>query len=376
MDPNELEIEFRIFVLRLAERLSDTETNKLVYICKLPPQYKDKQPMVVLEYMHNMGVFSATKLDNFARLLKEIKRDDLSKTVEKYSKTKKTRKMCAKARASSPEADPSLTTSSQATFEVFNIQSEITRDVMDQMMKRHNDMGLRVRQRAMHDLECLVKSAQDLKKELSTQSNAKDVQEGGEDGYIYSVPHFDDVDSGDDSKSSPPEYMYIENDPSPVSVAFQHHQQPAGRAATLPHAAAQLVTGLSAGQVGVKDRFKLQKPQTLPKPQKHRAEGSGSTALVSPRVVPSSVPHNPAIDLSDLKQKKSSLRKSGSAQKSSLHSSPSLSSMDSDYTGGSSASYTGGSDTTGSTDDSGFGGDIYMNVREAADEYMNTQCST
>ena len=64
-----------------------------------------------------------------------------------------------------------------------------------------------------------------------------------------------------------------------------------------------------------------------------------------------------AIDLSDLKQKKSSLRKSGSAQKSSLHSSPSLSSMDSDYTGGSSASYTGGSDTTGSTGDSGFGGD-------------------
>ena len=291
MDPNELEIEFRIFVLRLAERLSDTETNKLVYICKLPPQYKDKQPLVVLEYMHNMGIFSATKLDNFARLLKEIKRDDLSRTVEKYSKTKKTRKMCAKARASSPEADPSLTTSSQATFEVFNIQSKITRDVMDQMMKRHNDMGLRVRQRAMHDLECLVKSAQDLMKELSTQSNAKgilisynetvwllhlkiaDVQEGGEDSYIYSVPHFDDVDSGDDSKSSPPEYMYIENDPPPVSVAFQHHQQPAGRAATLPHAAAQLVTGLSAGQVGVKDRFKLQKPQTLPKPQKHRAEG-------------------------------------------------------------------------------------------------------
>jgi hypothetical protein len=107
--------------------------------------------------------------------------------------------------------------------------------------------------------------------------------------------------------------------------------------------------------------------------------------------------------------------------------------MDSDYTGGSSASYTGGSDTTGSTGDSGFGGDtnpflkvsiggrhnpkkptgklyykrlgtpddvdcytnvakgdpqenlyeepmkkdaIYMNVREAADEYMNTQRST
>ena len=70
--------------------------------------------------------------------------------------------------------------------------------------------------------------------------------------------------------------------------------------------------------------------------------------------------YNIAIDASDLKQKKSSLRKSGSAQqpqKSSLHSSPSLSSMDSDYTGGSPACYTGGSDTTGSTGDSGFGGD-------------------
>ena len=59
----------------------------------------------------------------------------------------------------------------------------------------------------MHDLECLVKSAQHLMKELSTQSNPKgmpisyiydtasllhlkiaDVQEGGEDSYIYSVP--------------------------------------------------------------------------------------------------------------------------------------------------------------------------------------------
>ena len=105
--------------------------NKLVYICKLPPQYKDKQPLVVLESMHNSGIFSAAKLDNFARLLKEIKRDDLSRTVEKYSKTKKTRKTCAKAcakaRTSSPEADPSLTTSSLATFEVFNIQSKITK---------------------------------------------------------------------------------------------------------------------------------------------------------------------------------------------------------------------------------------------------------
>ena len=95
---------------------------------------------------------------------------------------------------------------------------------------------------------------------------------------IFTVSrHFNDVDSSDDSKSSPPEYTYIENDPSPVSVAFQHRQQPAGRAATLP-AAAQLVTGLSAGH---KDRLKLQKPQTLPKPQKHRTEGVCNSFLWS-----------------------------------------------------------------------------------------------
>ena len=307
MDPNEQEIEFRIFVLRLSERLTDTETNKLVYICELPAEFKDRQPLVVLESMHNRGVFSATKLEKFARLLKEIKRDDLSRTVEKYSKTKKTRKTGAKARAGSPEADPSLTTSSQATFEVFNIQSKITRDVMDQMMKmqRLNEMGLGVRRRAMEDLECLVKSAQDLLKELDSPNSNGTIlllytlkysssffliivgaQESSEDCYIYSEPRFNDEDNGDDSAA---EYTYIDSDPPPAASVVQALQQrqpgaasaarqqgaasiarqPQPGKATLP-AAAQLVTGLSlAGQAE-----KEKKPPTLPKPSKPRTEGT------------------------------------------------------------------------------------------------------
>ena len=280
MDPNEQEVEFRVFVLRLAEDLSDTETNKLVYICKLPTEYKDRQPLVVLESMHNMGLFSATKLDSLARLLKEIKRDDLSKAVEKYSKqtAKKTRKAGAKSRATSlepTEANLSLTTSSQATFEVFNIQSKITRDVMDQMMKlqRQSELGLGIRQRALDDLERLVKRAQELQQQLKAQPNPKgfllflaiiatcrvlkfhaELQGGAEDSGIYSWPD----DTGDDS--STPEYTYID----PPAVVAQPR-----RAATLP--SAQLVTG----RAPTKER----KPPTLPKPNKPRTEGVWLLAL-------------------------------------------------------------------------------------------------
>lgn len=178
MDRNDhQEMEFRLFILRLADQLSDTETNKLVYACSLSQQYKDKQPIIVLESMHNCGIFSATKLDTLAKLLREIKRDDLSKTVEKYSKqtAKKTKKTGAKTRATSldpVEGDSSLATSSQATFEVFNIQSKITREVMDQMTKlqHQSDVELGIRQRAMGDLERLMKRAQELMQQLKMPS--------------------------------------------------------------------------------------------------------------------------------------------------------------------------------------------------------------
>ena len=59
------EREFRRLVLQLA----DTETNKLVYIYDLPREYKDKQPHVVLELIHNWHLFSASKPENLAKLM-------------------------------------------------------------------------------------------------------------------------------------------------------------------------------------------------------------------------------------------------------------------------------------------------------------------
>ena len=130
------ESEFRRLVLYLADHLTDTETNKLVYIYDLPREYKDKQPLIVLELMHNWDLFSASKPDSLAKIMKDIKRVDLAKAVEKHAK--KTRKAGAKSRAAAglkPEADPSFLSSLQAKLEVLSIQSSIGAHVVDDILE-------------------------------------------------------------------------------------------------------------------------------------------------------------------------------------------------------------------------------------------------
>ena len=129
------EREFRRLVLHLADHLTDTETNKLVYIYDLPTAYKDKQPLIVLELMHNWNLFSASKPGSLAKIMKEIKRVDLAKTVEKHAK--KTRKSGTKSRSASleHEADPSFISSLQAKLEVLSIQSSISAHVVDQFLE-------------------------------------------------------------------------------------------------------------------------------------------------------------------------------------------------------------------------------------------------
>jgi hypothetical protein len=353
---NGQEREFRVFILSLAESLTDTETNKLVYISELPKEYKDKQPLIVLESMHNRGLFSASKTNNLAKFLKDIKRVDLSRTVDKYAK--KTKKAGAKSRATSlepPEADPSLAASLEATLGVLSIQSKITADVMDQVMRspqRLNELEAGAKRKAAEDLHRLTRGARLLQRQLIAQPHPAGQrfeqgvfdQGAEENDDIYSVPHFDDGASvhSSDSKSSSPDYTYVE----PLEL------QQLQASATLTKPAAQMVTGLSAARGGTKQ----EKPATLPKPSKTRTEGA--TYSVSPRVNPHSVPQKPpVIAVTDLQKKKLTLRRSGDARQpggcpqSSVRTSTSFSSTESsDSTGGS--SYTG-EDATGNTD-SGF----------------------
>ena len=127
---NAQEKEFRELVVSLSENVTDTETNKLVYTHCLPKEFKDKQPLVVLELMHDRDLFSSSKPEKLANILKDIKRINLAKMVEKYAK-KARRKTGQKSRSTSTEADSSVL---QAKLEVSHIQSNITAQVLDQCM--------------------------------------------------------------------------------------------------------------------------------------------------------------------------------------------------------------------------------------------------
>ena len=134
------EKEFRGVVVSLSESLVVEETNKLVYTNSLPIEYSDKKPLTVLQLMHNRDLFSATKPDRLATLMKEINRLDLAKNVEKYAR--KTRKG-AKSRtqldsgtaAADVGSDSSLFVSLQAKLEVTSIQSDITAKALDEALK-------------------------------------------------------------------------------------------------------------------------------------------------------------------------------------------------------------------------------------------------
>ena len=128
---NPQEKEFRQMVLSLSEKLTKKDTNNVVYLYELPKAYEDKEPLYVLELMQNRDLFSATKPDGLARLMKEIKQDALAKFVEKNIK-KPRRKYRPTLET---ESDPSIRLSLQAKLEVTKIQSVITANALKQSLE-------------------------------------------------------------------------------------------------------------------------------------------------------------------------------------------------------------------------------------------------
>jgi len=129
---NMAEKEFRKLVLSLSQELVVAETDRIVYLYQLPLEYRGKQPLTVLQLMHNRDIFSATKPDGLANVMKDVNRMDLVKSVKDYARSTKQRKT-SKSRPNEKsstldESDPSFHTSLQAKLEVADTQSTITAD--------------------------------------------------------------------------------------------------------------------------------------------------------------------------------------------------------------------------------------------------------
>ena len=144
------EKDFRTVVVSVSDKLTEAETNALVYTYSLPSEYKDKKPLIVLQLMHNRDVFSVAKPDGLASLMKELNRMDLVKMVKDHirknaSKQRRGSKSRAQPQSTastesgavpfSARSDHSLFASLQAKLEVTDIQSRITTSALGQSLE-------------------------------------------------------------------------------------------------------------------------------------------------------------------------------------------------------------------------------------------------
>lgn len=166
-DPQEKKL--RDVVVSLSKKLNAAETNEFVYTYRLPQEYNGKAPLTVLQTMHQRGLFSATKPEELAKLMKELNRMDLVQTVQDELIKKKTRKK-AKPADSAGSQSPSVSASMQAKLEVSDIQSHITAKALNQtlemvketpQLKRLEEVLLKAKHEA-NQLCSLIKHAQEL----------------------------------------------------------------------------------------------------------------------------------------------------------------------------------------------------------------------
>ena len=81
--------ELRRVMFTVAQQLTQQESDTLVWMQGVPVEFSGKPPLTVLAQMESQGLFSASKPERFADILRDINRLDLAKQVTKITKRKK-----------------------------------------------------------------------------------------------------------------------------------------------------------------------------------------------------------------------------------------------------------------------------------------------
>ncbi len=77
---------FRFLVADVAHQLHEENKGTLIFTFQLPPTFKEKSKLEVLEKLQMMGIFSPSTVMALVELLKSLHRMDLAKFVEKWMK--------------------------------------------------------------------------------------------------------------------------------------------------------------------------------------------------------------------------------------------------------------------------------------------------
>ena len=97
--------EFRDIVFQAARSLRQEESQDLVYLYDLSPNFKDSRPMDVLMQLEVLQKISESNPETLANVLERVKRFDLAKDVRKWMKQGKKKKV--KRSATVPHAPTS-----------------------------------------------------------------------------------------------------------------------------------------------------------------------------------------------------------------------------------------------------------------------------
>ena len=117
--------EFRRVMFTVAQQLTQQESDTLVWMHGIPVEFKGKPPLTVLAQMESQGLFSASKPERFAEVLKDINRMDLMKQVTKNTKRKKNRV--------DAQSDEYLNITLAANLEVTLLQSKILLEQVERL---------------------------------------------------------------------------------------------------------------------------------------------------------------------------------------------------------------------------------------------------
>ena len=119
--------ELRRVMFIVAQQLTQQESDTLVWMQDVPVQFKGKPPLTVLAQMESQGLFSASKPERFADILKDINRLDLAKQVTKITKRKKNQRDAVE------QSEEQLQITLAANLEVTLLQSKILLEQVERL---------------------------------------------------------------------------------------------------------------------------------------------------------------------------------------------------------------------------------------------------
>ena len=119
--------ELRRVMFTVAQQLTQQESDTLVWMQGVPVQFRGKPPLTVLAQMESQGLFSASKPERFADILRDINRLDLAKQVTKITKRKKNQ------RDTVEQSQEQLQITLAANLEVTLLQSKILLEQVERL---------------------------------------------------------------------------------------------------------------------------------------------------------------------------------------------------------------------------------------------------